>query len=191
MSGNCCYGTVGGTAPPDGGTTSVSAGNLNLRDGSTSIGQLIAPGYTALTWSAVTWQTGDTLWVDGQGDPSGVASFSGSVIAPDVLTNVSPTFTTTQINISSANDYTVTFAPGSGGVHVHIEANTGTNYVACDTPASAGTITIPHALLAPLVGGGNAIVGVYAYNETVVTSSNAAVAIYATNGEQYQHALFQ
>jgi hypothetical protein len=189
MSGNCCYGATGSS---DGGApVAVSAGNLTLLDGATSIGQLIAPGYSALTWSAVTWQTGDSLSVNAQGDPSGVAFFSGSVTAPGVLTNVSPVFTSTQINLSSANDYTVSWMPGSGGSKVHIEANTLTKYVYCESPTSAGTITIPHALLAPLSGGGNAIVEVYTYNESVVTAANATVAIYATNGEMNQYALFQ
>jgi hypothetical protein len=148
--------------------------------------------YTALTslgMPAFNWQVGDTLSVNAQGDSAGVASFSGSALAPGVLTAVSPAFSSTAVTVSTATDFTVTFSASSGGTYVLIDANTSSTYVDCRVPTSGGAITIPHALLATLSGAG--IISLYTYNLTTVSGESASVGIYATNGELDEYTTFQ
>jgi hypothetical protein len=102
-SGNCCYGPI--TLPP----AATSAGSIALHDGATSLGTLMfaAGAYTALVSTStpsLTWKNGDNLSVCAQGNASGVAAFSGAVIAPSPLAGVSPVFSSATINVSTTSD---------------------------------------------------------------------------------------
>ena len=183
MSGNCCYGAIAAVPPTE------KAGSIDLHDGAAALGTLPYP-YTAIsstTTPSLTWKAGDTLSIAAQGDASGLAAFSATVLAPPPLANVSPAFTSSTINMSTSNDFTVSFT--GGGTSVSIDANTSTTFVNCRGATSAGSITIPHALLAPLSGAG--IIEIFTFDETTATSSNASVSIYATNGELNQYVTFQ
>jgi hypothetical protein len=185
VSGNCCYGAISSTP-------SVGAGVISFHDGATSIGAMDSGSFVeSISTPSFKWNVGDTLSVSASGDASGVAPFSGSVVAPPVLSGMSPAFDggSNRINVSTATDFTVNFTAGSGGANVWIDANTNSNFVNCTAPSSAGKITIPHALLAALNGQG--IISMSTYDATRVVVTNATVEIRATNGEMNQYVNFQ
>lgn len=179
--GNCCYTPNNSNCPyPD----PVSAGVLTANNGSTQLGQLnftAGTGYSDLdTFSepAVTWQAGDTLEISAPGQSGMIAAFSGQTIAPAPLANVAPAINNASLNIPKASDFTVTWTPGTGNAQVALLLeDIALNGIACNVPVTAGTVTVPSALLQKFGGAGSLSIEPYA--QEIVTSANASIIVRA------------
>jgi hypothetical protein len=176
--GNCCFSPQGGPSCPFPDET--SAGNITVTKSGAQIAQLtFANDYDADTSSspALTWQPGDTLSVSAAGSSGAVGSFSGSVVAPSPLANVTPAFGSTA-TIQKANDLVITWTPGTGTAVVQLFLeDIALNGIGCTVPVTAGTLTVSSTLLTRLGGSGSLILD--STNETTVTGTNAKVVISA------------
>jgi hypothetical protein len=188
--GGCCYESAaaaadaGAGAPPD----DVNAGTLTLQDGTTTLATLpfmTGMGYTSVnsvTTSALTWTAGAMLGVNATGDASGVASFSGTVVAPARLSGVSPAVMTLT-SIARGSDFVLSWtAAGSSTVLFILLAANGTSpdgLIRCTASSGDGSLTVPAALLGNFQSGDHALVLLTVENNTIITASNATVGLTA------------
>jgi hypothetical protein len=194
MSGCCCY-----TPPSDAGTSSggatptlVTAGKITVQDGSD-----ISP--TIWPWGAGTyymeidpWRPGDTLLFSATGDT--VQAFSGTVKAPDFpIAGINPALSQdinqpTQMFVGK--DFTITWTPGSGSgntmtlyLTAYLPVTIGIGFVdgtiTCWTDDSAGTLTIPWALLSHVSTNDNETIALVRAASSTVIGGNATVALSA------------
>lgn len=173
QSGSCCY-TPG---PPDGGVavpgpTYVSAGTITVKDGSSTIATIMPD--TSNTYSAAnaTWMGGDTLSFTATG--ATIDAFSATVQVPAFPAGLQPIFTTAgTLMIPQSSDFTVTWTDRiSGAVDDLFIAQPGGDAIRCnDVPDTAGSITVPSALLANLNKGATLAISLYRF---VITTTNAA-----------------
>ena len=190
VQGSCCYQSAAAeaayakTVP----LADVSAGALTLQDGARSFGSLpftAGKGYASVnsaTTASVTWSPGDTLGVSASGDASGVASFSGTVVAPSPLAGVTPALATLS-TLSRASDFTLTWTANSAGtVALVILANAATasdGTIRCNATGSSGTLTVPTALLTSFAAGDMAVLELGASNNVPLSVANASVELTA------------
>jgi hypothetical protein len=129
------------------------------------------------------WQPGDSLGVSAAGSAGAVEAFSGSVIAPHAIAGLNPApSTSTPVSISVANDFVITWTPGSDGstVFLALEVVLGAgsvNTITCQAPVATGTLTAPSSLLGNLNGSGSILV--HPQTTTDVSGANANVALLA------------
>jgi hypothetical protein len=147
MVGACCYQTP---ASVPGYTT---AGTLTVSDGSTMLATIPAPSTAGPYISgselsaSVTWAPGDTLKLDGSGGT--VDAFTLSVVAPALLTGVSPALTAA-LTVPTSADFVVTWTPSSQScaqVLFGLSQGTGMPEIGCTVDDSAGTLSVPASLL--------------------------------------------
>jgi hypothetical protein len=150
-SGDCCYkpppsSTTGGTP------TAVSAGAITVVDSSTTIGTLTFAGgvYTLSSLPAtLTWQPGDSLTASAAG--ATVDSFTGTVTAPGTISGLNPALSiATPTNITLSSSWSISWTPDTRGGETMIVTLTpkgGVGEISCSVPDSAGTVTLPAALL--------------------------------------------
>jgi hypothetical protein len=108
--------------------------------------------------SAFKWVGGDTLSFTAAG--ATVNAFSGSVVAPGLMQNINPALSTmTPTMVPSSADFTVTWAPdGTSSTASSIFVGALKNMapdgsIYCNGMDSAGSITVPQALLANMSSG--------------------------------------
>jgi hypothetical protein len=194
--GSCCYfsadaGAMRNMAEPYFGD--ISAGTLALADGNKALAnmpfQANVGGYTPIGGSAApasfSWSPGDTLGVIAGGDPSGVASFSGTIVAPPPLPAMSPDFSTLS-SLSRAGDFDLSWtATNSETVTLVIIAVappsdvTADGQILCRGSSASGALTVPAALLGKLPSGDTAHVELAAANTASVVGANATVELIA------------
>lgn len=189
QSGNCCY-TPPGTSP--GNTLAyVSAGDIVVKDGSTTIATMspttqsgVMNVYAASNQQDATyqWTGGDTLSFAAAG--ATVNAFSGTVVAPGLMQNINPAFSiSTSTMVSATSDFTVTWTPGAtSGAASSIYVNalmgmTPDGAISCNGMDSAGSITVPQALLANLTSGDALQIVLTRLVTSVVTTGNVKVLI--------------
>jgi hypothetical protein len=199
QNGNCCY------VPPASGSSSSSssssssgtvtipgAGAITVTDGTTPMGTLAftaGTGYAPLgsaTDTMLTWAFGDTLNVSAVGDANGVAAFTGAVVAPASLANLSPALSyTAPTGLSLSSDFVETWTAGPAGstVTLAIYATTSAfapnGSITCTADDSSGTITVPTALLANFGPTDTGSASLSRSASTAVTASNANVTVVA------------
>ena len=189
QSGGCCY-----TPPSSSGSgstlTFVSAGDIVIKDGSNSIVTMspstqggVMDVYSTSSQQAPSfqWSGGDTLTFTASG--AAVNAFSGSVVAPALMQDISPAFsTTTPTMVSASSDFTVTWTAGNTGAASGIfvgamKGMTGDGSISCNSMDSAGSITVPQALLANLTSGDDLTIVLTRLVSKPVTTGNVSVII--------------
>jgi hypothetical protein len=187
QSGSCCYtppASASDAGVSDGGAalTTASAGALLVKDGTTSIAN-ISPGtnnvYSIASTNnpSVTWKPGDTLAVSAAG--ATVEAFSGNLMTASEFAGVTPVLSTTATTIPIASNLTVSWTQGNGsGVTVFLAALKGTKddgAITCAAPDSAGTISVPSALLGKFTTGDTGLMTLRRTTTTQVNAPNATV----------------
>jgi hypothetical protein len=189
QSGHCCYtpqGSAAGSTP-----TYVSAGDIVIKDGSNTIATMsptteggIMNIYitTSQHDSTFQWAGGDTLNFAAAGGT--VNAFSGSVVAPALMQNISPALSTTAPTmVSASSDFTVTWMPGgTSGAASSIfvgamNGNTPDGSIYCNGMDSDGSITVPQALLANIATGDALQIVLTRVMTNIVTTGNVSVII--------------
>jgi hypothetical protein len=177
--GGCCLIGGAGAAASSGG---VSAGVVLVRNGDATVATLTATpkpdagevyGSTA---AAGAWAAGDTLSVQAAGDT--VAGFSGSIVVPAPLGNVTPALDPVrEVRIPSNLPLVITWAPGARGDLVMFSFDR----LFCTADDGAGQLTIAGELLTALrslLKGGDAYVYLSRVGRRKVSCSNADVALF-------------
>jgi hypothetical protein len=187
LSGSCCYtppATASDAGVGDGGVTltTASAGALLVKDGTTSIAN-ISPGtnnvYSIASTNnpSVTWKPGDTLAVSAAG--AAVQAFSGNLTTATEFAGVTPALGSTAATIPIASNLTISWTPGNGqGVSVFLAAVKGTKddgAITCAVADSAGTISVPSALLGKFTTGDTGLVSLHRTTASQVSAPNATV----------------
>lgn len=189
VSGSCCFtppGTASDAGVADGGSVSlVSAGTITVDDGTTAIAALnpgTNEGYGIASTNnpSVKWQPGDTLSFSAAG--ATVQSFKGSVVAVQDFAGVTPALSyTTPSTVPIKSDFVVTWTAGNGStVRLFVDALKGTaqqGAITCDAPDSAGSVTVPAALLGHLATGDTGVATLTRGTTSTVKGGNAQVSI--------------
>jgi hypothetical protein len=109
--------------------------------------------YMSFTATADLAQPGDMLTVTADGTT--VPGYTETLVVPSKITITSPAKPAAAVPVSRAADYTIAWSGGSTG-DVELAAGSSTQgapFVYCQIPSSAGTGTIPAALLSMLPAG--------------------------------------
>ena len=188
--GNCCYFAVDAGAISEPYSGDISAGTLALEDGNVALASMPfqGSGYTPVGGisapTSFSWSPGDTLGVIAGGDLSGVASFSGTIVAPAPLSGVSPAFSTLS-SLSRAVDFDLSWtATNSGTVTLVIFAaaplsGSPDGEIVCSGSSASGTLAVPAALLGKFPSGDTAHLELTAANNASVAGANATVELIA------------
>ncbi len=143
--GACCYQpTSGGTIP-----TPESAGTLTIKDGANTLATLQSPNYvaTSATLTTLTWAAGATLSVSTSGGT--LDAFTANLKAPALLAGLTPSFTAT-VPVTLSSDFVVSWTPSNEAcsqISFGFSQGAGMAYIGCVVDDSAGTVTVPKALL--------------------------------------------
>jgi len=171
--------------------TFVSAGNIVINDGSSTIATM-SPGtqggvmnvYAANSQqdSMLKWAGGDTLTFAAAG--GSVNAFSGTVVAPGLMQNITPILsTTTATTVPASSDFTVGWTAGTtSGVAASVfvgamKGMTADGSIYCNGMDSDGSITVPKALLANIASGDDLQIVVTRLASNTVTAGNVTVLI--------------
>jgi hypothetical protein len=171
--------------------TYVSAGDIVVKDGSTTIATMSPTtqgsimnvyGANIMQDPGYKWAGGDTLSFTAAG--ATVSAFSGSVVAPGLMQNISPALsTTTPTMVPSNADFTVTWAPDGTSATASsifvggVKGNAPDGSIYCNGMDSAGTITVPQALLANLTGADSLQIVLSRLASSTVSTGNVKVII--------------
>jgi hypothetical protein len=190
---SCCYQANG--APAGAVSPPVSAGTISLTDGTTSlgtlpfntgtIGKMMVGLYGSIASGATTplWQGSDTLGVSAPG--ATVGAFHGTLRAPPAIAGVTPYIRATpRLTPPRTQDFVISWTPDTvtGESMVFATAfNTGNPaIITCTVDDSAGTLTVPAAILGMLPSGPQTLqVSLTRLVQTTVTASNASVQLVA------------
>jgi hypothetical protein len=184
-SGSCCFiaaSTDAGESP----LASLSAGSLTLTVGGTVLTSL-AYDATAMQYAAFSasnppattvWAGGEAMQVSASGGT--VDGFEGTVQMPDALQGLSVTAGGT-LTVSQSADWTVTWTPSNSVASVLFDLSNPGSQIKCAVDQSAGSVTVPSALLARIqdMGGSSLDVGTIATVDA--SSANAIVEVGALN----------
>jgi hypothetical protein len=146
MVGACCFGNPTGKVH-----LPLTAGTLTVTDGAKTLASLASP-YVASSMSTatLTWKPGDTLLVAATG--GGIDAFSISVGTPELLTGISPSLSAS-LAVSTSADLIVSWDPGAEScskITFGLSQGAGMPNIGCVADDSAGTLTVPKALLGML-----------------------------------------
>jgi hypothetical protein len=192
VSGSCCFvpaAAASDAGAVDGGTVNFdSAGTITVTDGTTAIASLMpaSNGGYAISSSnnpSVKWTGGDTLTIAAAGGT--VDTFTGSLVTVQDFAGVTPALSfTTAATVPLATDFVVTWTPGTGtDVRLFVDALKGTaqeGAITCDAADSAGTVTVPAALLAKLATGDTGVITLTRSNLSTGTDANTTVDLLST-----------
>jgi hypothetical protein len=174
MMGDCCYQSSSGTTLP----TLESAGTITVDDGTTTIGTLLPTDYveSSKTTPTFTWMGGDTLNVSATG--ATVDAFNLSVRAPRLLAAITPALTS-PLSVSISKDFVVSWKPSTemcAQVEFGFSQGATLPYIGCVADDSAGTITVPKALLSKFTAAtGTAVMERIETSATLVTNAYVGV----------------
>lgn len=189
-SGSCCYlppavASDAGTTT-DGGTTvaAVSAGTITIKDGTANIAALMPNadngyGITSGTMNpSVTWTPGDMLSISASG--ATVDAFTGSLTTVDEFSGVTPTLSlTAAATVPLSSDLAISWTAANGtNVTAVLVVKSGT--ITCQVADSAGTVSMPSALLGKLTTAQEGLLTLSRSKSTTVTGTNATVTLIGT-----------
>lgn len=192
QSGSCCYvppaAGAGDAGASDAGTPSValvSAGAIAFSDGSTAIAN-VSPGSNngyAITSAGnppnptVKWTSGDTLTVAAAG--AAVNAFTASLVTAADLVGVTPALTPAP-TVPITADFKVSWtASTSTGVEVVLSTGK-SGSITCAVADSAGTVTVPTALLSKFTSGEAGLITLSRTNVTKSVDGNVTVNLVST-----------
>jgi len=192
VSGGCCF--VPAAAPSDAGATDAgtvtfdSAGTITVTDGTTAIASLMpaSNGGYAISSSnnpSVKWTGGDTLTIAAAG--AAVGAFSGTLVTVPDFAGLTPMLSfTSPTTVPLATDFAVKWTPGTGtDVRLFVDALKGTTQegaITCDAADSAGTVSVPAALLAKFATGDTGLITLTRSNVSTATDANTTVDLLST-----------
>jgi hypothetical protein len=139
----------------------VSDGTVTISAGDASAPITLTPGanqqYTPFTMMAVLFQAGQTVSVSTSGGTA--PAYTASAAMPSRITISAPAKPAGALSIDRAQDFTVAWTGGAvGDVELLASSTASPNkYVICEVLQSAGTGTIPGALLSMMPSGAGAI----------------------------------
>jgi hypothetical protein len=189
QSGSCCYIAPGALASDAGAptVTLVSAGAISFTDGTTALAN-ISPGtnngYAIGSGNnpSVKWTAGDTLKVAAAG--GAVNAFTANLVTAADLEGVTPTLSTTATTVPITADLTVSWTASTAtSMEVLIDAiktNKGDGTITCLVADSAGTVSVPSALLGKLTTGDTGLISLTRTNLTKSTDGNVTVNLTST-----------
>ncbi len=181
---NCVEGIADPSPSQSAGTITVQAAHCGPLVASLAFGD--DSGFPEYAQSPATWTPGDALVVSAPGDPSQVHGFAGTLQTGVPLAGLSPAIGPSGQNIVIPLDQplVVSWAPegrSNETVDVTLSAVTTSSYATCGcfAPDSAGTLTMPSALLsqhfAPTTTKTTANLGVSRTLVTPVAADDAVV----------------
>ncbi|HEY3821159.1 MAG TPA: hypothetical protein VGL81_28535 [Polyangiaceae bacterium] len=192
VSGSCCF--VPPAAASDAGAADAgsvmfdSAGTITVSDGTTAVAALMAAsngGYAISSANnpSVKWTGGDTLTFSAAG--GAVDAFMGSLVTVADFAGLTPALSyTAATTVPLDADFVVKWTPGTGtGVHLFVDALKGTaqeGAITCDASDSAGTVTVPMALLSKLATGDTGVVTLTRSNLATASDDNTTVDLLST-----------
>jgi len=192
VSGSCCY--LPAAAPSDAGAADAgtvtfdSAGTITVTDGATSIASLMpgtngAYGISSANNPSIKWTGGDTLDFSATGGT--VGAFTGTLVTVADFAGVTPALSyTTATTVPLTADLDVKWTPGTGtDVRLFVDALKGTaqqGAITCDAADSAGTVSVPMALLSKLATGDTGVITLTRSNLTTATDANTTVDLLST-----------
>jgi hypothetical protein len=144
MMGACCYETSS-TAT----LTPADVGTLTVTDGTKTLVTLMSPTYIAASEEdpTITWKAGDTLKVTASGGT--IDAFDVTLGAPAPFAGLTPSFSA-DVAVDLTKDFVVKWTPGKdecGTVLFGFGQGATDPYIGCTVLDSAGTVTVPKALL--------------------------------------------
>lgn len=188
MSGSCCYeppAPASDAGAADAGTVAVfSAGTITIKDGTSTLANM-SPGTNGaygITSGAmnptVKWTPGDTLAVSAAG--ATVDAFTGNLVTVVDLAGITPALSLkTATNVPLATALVVSWTAGTATtVRVTLLAAKGTagdGLISCSVDDSAGTVTVPTALLSKLTTGDNGVLSLTRQSVNMATGANVSV----------------
>jgi hypothetical protein len=191
QSGDCCYTPPNGSGSTTNTLTYVSAGDIVIKDGSNPIATLspstqggVMDVYATSSQQVATfqWAGGDTLTFTAAGGT--VDGFSSTVVTPALMQGISPALSTmTPTTVSASSDFTVTWTPGAtsgatSGIFVGaLKGMTPDGSISCNGMDSAGSITVPQALLANMTSGDDLQIVLTRLVSSMSTAGNVDVLI--------------
>jgi hypothetical protein len=185
--GACCYAEPSGFAQvPNGNGGLVRAGIILIQDGTQTLATLVPDGgryYTSQT-PLGHFNPGDTLGFSGSGDV--VAAFDASLIAPGPVFGTMPRIGAADLVISRSSDWTLTWTPDShANEEIQLTITDDINGlrargIGCLADDSAGTVTVPAALLSKLNADDAGAILLDRLSVRFVNSGNASIAVYAS-----------
>ena len=130
----------------------ATAGTITVSDGTSTLGTLAPPAYgaTSAATSTFTWTPGTALKVASSGGT--IDAFSATIVAPGVLNGLMPSFSA-NIDVSLKSDLVVSWTASTRAcseISFGLSQGAGMPHIGCVAPDSAGTLTVPAALLGML-----------------------------------------
>lgn len=175
-SGSCCAG-FSAHFLPIGPAVPLSAGDVAIRLRDRPLATLVAPNYPEV--DDATWNGGDVLEVSAPG--GNVASFSGSLVTPKVISGVTPAFGSSPVIIPTGADFRVSWMPeGRDGEEMQLQINmidSGGNapVILCDVPDSTGSVVVDASLFARMPSGATG--GIHLTRSITSTAYGANVSV--------------
>jgi hypothetical protein len=192
VSGSCCY--LPAVAASDAGTVDAgtvtfdSAGVISIKDGTTAVAALMPAsndGYAISSANnpSVKWNPGDTLAFSAAG--ATVDAFTGNLVTVVDFAGLSPALSlTTATTVPLASAFTLSWTPGTGtNVRLIVGAfdkTTEEGSITCDAADSAGTVTVPTALLSKFATGDTGVLTLTRSNVTTATDLNTTIDLIST-----------
>ena len=144
MMGACCFETTAGASP-----VAATAGTITVSDGTNTLGTLAPPNYgaTSAMMPSFTWTPGTALKVTSSG--GSINPFSATIVAPGLLAGLMPSFAAS-INVPLHSDLVVSWtasARACSEISFGLSQGAGMPHIGCVASDSAGTLTVPAALL--------------------------------------------
>jgi hypothetical protein len=147
MMGACCLEANAGSTP-----VAATVGTITVSDGINTLGTLTPPSYVttnALT-STFTWTPGAALKIAASGGT--IDAFSATIVAPGLLAGLIPSFSS-NIDVPLKSDLVVSWTASPRAcseISFGLSQGSGMPHIGCVVPDSAGTLTVPAALLGML-----------------------------------------
>ncbi len=193
VSGSCCYipappASDAGTTADAGTVTFDSAGVITIKDGTTAVAALMPASNNGYAISSannpsVKWNAGDTLSFSGAG--ATVDAFTGNLATVADFAGVTPALSlTTATTVPLASAFTLSWTPGTGtNVRLIVgafEKTTGEGSITCDAADTAGTVTVPTALLSKFASGDTGVLTLTRSNVVAATDANTTIDLIST-----------
>jgi hypothetical protein len=178
----CCYTPPPATSSSGGSLTTYGAGTITVTDSGSTIDSLTYSGglYVPSTTAPV-WNPGDSLTVSASG--ATVDAFTATVKAPGILAGLAPALSfTSAISIPLASNWSIAWTPDTASgenvilsISAITSAEASAGDITCTVPDSAGTVSVPSALLGNFATGEKATVILTRYAGANATDANAVV----------------
>jgi hypothetical protein len=147
MMGACCFESTAASSP-----VAATVGTITVSDGTSTLGTLTPPGYAATSamTASFTWTPATPLKIAASGGT--IDAFTASIVAPGLLTGLTPSFSA-NIDVPLKSDLVVSWMASTRAcseIAFDLSQGAGMPHIGCVMADSAGTLTVPAALLGML-----------------------------------------